>query len=225
MGYLYEMHCHTQTASRCASITPEQIVSLYKSKGYNGVVITDHFINGNTAVDRNQPWEKQMDDYYQGYLQVKKAAEGKDLDVLFGVELSYKGTDVLFYGADINWYKQHSEIMQMSMKEFILLARSHGIFTVQAHPFRRDWYIDHVRLFAEYTDGIEVYNSCRADVENDLADILANYYGLYKTAGSDTHVYNAERPLGGLELPERCSDINQVVDLIKSGKSKIVKLP
>lgn len=225
MGYLYETHCHTQIVSRCASITPEQVVSLYKSKGYSGVVITDHFINGNTTVDRTQPWEKQIDDYFQGYLQVKKIAEGQDLDVLFGAELSYKGTDVLFYGADINWYKQHPEIMQMSMKEFILLARAHGIFTVQAHPFRRDGYIDHVRLFAEYTDGIEVYNSGRTDTENNLADILANCYGLFKTAGSDTHVYNTERALGALELPERCSDINQIIDFIKSGKSKIVKLP
>ena len=79
-----------------------------------------------------------------------------------------------------DWYEKHPEIMQMSMKESILFVKENGGLTVQAHPYRRDGYIDHVRLFAEYCDGLEVYNANRREVENSLANTLADAYGLIK---------------------------------------------
>ena len=58
--YLYETHCHCSQCSACAHSTSQELVLAYHKAGYAGVVFTDHFITGNTAVDRNLPWEDKM---------------------------------------------------------------------------------------------------------------------------------------------------------------------
>lgn len=222
MEYKYELHCHTSLVSRCASIDVKSIVNLYKENGYTGVFITDHFLNGNSVVDRTLAWDEQIRRYCMGYEECKKEGNKAGLDVFFGVESSYKGTDVLFYGLSPEWYTSHPEIMGMSMKESILFVRDNGGIAVQAHPFRRAGYIDHVRLFAEYCDGIEVYNSNRIDLENSLAHTLAEAYGLIMTSGSDLHNGSQEK-LGGLSFEERIIDEMHFINLLKQGKGKIIK--
>lgn len=41
--YKYELHCHTGCVSRCGRVEPEEIVKLYIEKGYDGIVVTDHY--------------------------------------------------------------------------------------------------------------------------------------------------------------------------------------
>ena len=65
--YLLETHCHTKYTSACSRLDAETLVSLYLQNGYSGVVVTDHFLNGNTTVDRALPWERQIDDFFIGY--------------------------------------------------------------------------------------------------------------------------------------------------------------
>ena len=48
--YRYHTHVHTSLASACARNTGIEMVRAYKEKGYTGIFITDHFFNGNTAV-------------------------------------------------------------------------------------------------------------------------------------------------------------------------------
>lgn len=222
MKYKYELHCHTSLVSRCASIDAPTLVKLYKANGYTGVFVTDHFLNGNTVVDRSLPWKRQIEEYAKGYYTCKNEGEKIGLDVFFGVESSYKGTDVLFYGLMPDWYEKHPEIMQMSMKDSILFVRENGGIAVQAHPYRRDGYIDHVRLFAEYCDGLEVYNANRKEVENSLANTLADAYGLIKTSGSDLHS-SAQENLGGMAFNEKIKDEKHLLKLLKEGSGSIIK--
>ena len=51
--FKYEMHCHTNAISKCAISTPLEMVQAYYEAGFAGVVFTDHFIHGNTTVDRS----------------------------------------------------------------------------------------------------------------------------------------------------------------------------
>ena len=44
--YSYEIHCHTAETSRCGKSAAADMVAAYHRKGFAGVVITDHFVNG-----------------------------------------------------------------------------------------------------------------------------------------------------------------------------------
>mgnify|MGYP000842334657 CR=1 FL=1 len=53
--YKYELHCHTAKVSACSRMGAEELVELYLENGYDGIFVTDHFLNGNTTVDRRLP--------------------------------------------------------------------------------------------------------------------------------------------------------------------------
>ena len=55
--YWYDPHVHTSEGSACATDSGAQMARAYAAHGYTGIVITDHFFYGNTAVDRTLPWE------------------------------------------------------------------------------------------------------------------------------------------------------------------------
>ena len=60
--YKYQIHLHT-ALSRCGRITPEELVEGLYENGYQGTVITNHFFNGNTGVDRDLPWQDFVNEY------------------------------------------------------------------------------------------------------------------------------------------------------------------
>ena len=58
--YRYETHCHTLYASACSSLDAETMVALYLANGYDGIVVTDHFFNGNTAISPSLGWKERV---------------------------------------------------------------------------------------------------------------------------------------------------------------------
>jgi len=52
--YKYETHLHTSPVSRCASADVETTLEYYKSLGYDGVFITNHFLDGNLITIRKE---------------------------------------------------------------------------------------------------------------------------------------------------------------------------
>jgi histidinol phosphatase-like PHP family hydrolase len=54
--YLYETHLHTVRGSACGVSPGRDYVQGYIDRGYQGIIVTDHFFNGNTAIDRLLPW-------------------------------------------------------------------------------------------------------------------------------------------------------------------------
>ena len=42
--YNYELHAHTSECDRDAMLSARELVHLYKNAGYDGMVITDHYI-------------------------------------------------------------------------------------------------------------------------------------------------------------------------------------
>ena len=131
--YLYETHCHTAKASACSRLSPEETVELYLCNGYSGIFVTDHFLNGNTTVDKRLPFAKAVERFCEGFEEVKRAA-GERLQVFFGFEYSYLGTDVLCYGWDKKTLLGFPQILSMSMREFCDFCRENGALAVQAEP-------------------------------------------------------------------------------------------
>jgi hypothetical protein len=49
--YKYETHLHTSPVSKCARASVKDVLEFYKSLGYEGIFLTNHFLDGNINVD------------------------------------------------------------------------------------------------------------------------------------------------------------------------------
>jgi predicted metal-dependent phosphoesterase TrpH len=186
--YRYETHCHTSPVSACGKAKVEDTVRFYKQLGYDGIFITNHFLDGNICVGvRNLTFQEQIHFYFSDYEEALRLGKQLGLKVFPGVELSYKGTDFLIYGLDKEWYLSHPEIMNMKKTEELSFMMQEGALVIQAHPYREEYYIDHIRLFPRCVHGAEVVNSSQADFMNEMAVVYAKRYSLYETCGSDNH--------------------------------------
>lgn len=216
----YETHCHTAEASACATAPGEKQAEFYKSRGFKGIIVTDHFLNGNTTAAAGLPWEERVGILCSGYENAKKAGSKIGLDVFFGWEYAYHGADLLTYGLDKEWLFKHPEVMELHPNDYCDLVHSEGGFISHAHPFREDWYIDMIRLMPRKCDGCEIINSWRKPFENEMAKHYADSYGLIYTAGSDNHHARQER-LSGIETEEPITDIKNFVNILINGKYSI----
>jgi predicted metal-dependent phosphoesterase TrpH len=106
----------------------------------------------------------------------------------------------------------------MKKSELLTLLSENGALVIHAHPFREAQYIDHIRLFPRHVHGVEVYNACRNDFENGVAELYAKQYGLPRFAGSDNHVAGKRPMLGGMCSTEPISDELDFVRRYKNGE-------
>ena len=219
-SYKYETHTHTSQVSKCSKVTAQELVRFYKARGYSGLFVTDHFLNGNTTVSKELPWEESIGQFCGGYEQAYEEGKKIGLDVFFGWEYSYFGTDFLTYGLDKDWLMNHPNLLELTVNEYCDLVRGEGGFIVHAHPFREAGYIEMIRLFPRKVDAVEVINSERTDFENRLAAQYADNYGLSKFAGSDIHSASKTR-LSGLEFEKRLKCANDMAQAAKSGKARL----
>lgn len=186
--YKYETHCHTSPVSRCGKASVEDTVCFYKRLGYDGIFITNHFLDGNiNPAVWELDWHEQIDYYFSDYEQAAARGNKIGIKVFPGVELSYLGTDFLVYGLEKEWYHEHPEILKMQKTEELPFLMDAGALVIQAHPYREAHYIDHIRLFPRSVHGAEIINSSQAWEANEMAAVYARQYGMLTTAGSDNH--------------------------------------
>ena len=218
--YKYETHLHTSPVSKCARATVRESLEFYKNIGYDGVFITNHFIDGNINVDRALPYAERIEFYFSDYETALELSKEIGISVFCGVEMSYGGTDFLVYGLKKDWYLAHPVIEGMKKSQLFELLKADGALIIQAHPFREAAYIDHIRLFPRHVHGVEVVNASRNDFENGMADHYADSYGLIKFAGSDNHSANRVKRLGGMESPYRVESESAFINGVLSGEIK-----
>lgn len=216
--YLYETHLHTAPVSRCAKASVEQTLAYYKSLGYAGVCITNHFIDGNINIERDRPYEERIRFFCSDYENAEKLGLEMGISVFFGIEMSYGGTDFLVYGIDKAWLLAHPEIDTMSIRDKLTLMADAGAFIVQAHPYREARYIECIRLFPRHVHAVEIYNASQPDLPNDMARHYAASYGLIPFAGSDNHWAEEKRTLGGVMTDRPLDDIFDFIQTAKEGK-------
>ena len=219
--YRYETHLHTFPVSRCGKADIYETLDFYKSIGYDGVFVTNHFIDGNLNMDSDASYEKKIDFYFSDYEKGVEYGKKIGLKVFQGVELSYKGTDFLIYGLSKDWFLKNPEIMNMKKSEELPFMMSQGALVIQAHPYREASYIDHIRLFPSCVHGVEVINSSRSDFENNMAKLYAENYDLIEFAGSDNHRAGAQAILAGMCSETPVNDERDFVSRILDGKMKI----
>lgn len=218
MEYIYETHCHCVQCSLCAQSTSQMLVRAYKKAGYAGLVLTDHFIFGHTAVPANLPWEQRMRRYYQAYLDAKAVGDQLDFDVIFGFEHAYgDGKEVLIYGVELDFLLVNPDIPTLTLDELVQRVHEAGGIVIQAHPYRNRWYMNMaVGPRADLVDGIEVHNACNGPGEDPQALALARKKDYIITCGGDIHSIDApEIGCAGVVLPYRVRTSKDFADALK----------
>lgn len=227
--YLYETHLHTSQGSACGKAEGAQMARACKAAGYTGIFVTDHNWGGNTAVDRSLPWEEWTAEFAKGYQEARAEGERLGLDVFFGWEAGFCGTEFLIYGLTPEWLAAHPEIKEADVKEQYRLVKEGGGMVVHAHPFREEAYIPEVRLFPEFVDGVEGLNathtnplslSHKSTVWDGQARVYAKEHGLPVTGGSDVHSTTIFG--GGTAFPRKLADGQDFIKALRGGEDYVI---
>ena len=217
MEYKYETHLHTSEASKCGVSSGAEQAEAYLAAGYTGIIVTDHFFNGNTAIDKELPWEERVDLFCKG--------DEIGLDVFFCWEANFNATEFLVYGLDKEWLLKHDDILSWDVKEHYERVKADGGMIIHAHPFRQANYIKEIRLFPDYVDGVEVYNISNERINHQFnidALAYAKANELPMTGGTDSH--NAVHTSGGMIFERKLNSIYDYMDAIYHYEGKVLTL-
>lgn len=219
--YKYETHLHTAPVSKCAKASARETLEFYKEQGYDGVFITNHFLDGNINIDRSESYENKINFYFSDYEDGVEIGREIGLKVFMGIETSYGGTDFLIYGLGKEWFLANPQVMDMPMKKKLELMAENGAFVVQAHPFRERDYIDHIRLFPRSVHAVEVINTSNTDFSNEMSKLYADMYQLPQVAGTDNHTAGRTKHFAGVETEEPINCEADYARMVKDGTAKI----
>lgn len=203
--FRYEMHTHTKEASACAWDDIHAMLRRYAEFGYVGVVLTNHFIGGNTAVDRKLPWEALVAQYCQPYYAGQETARQLGIDLLFGIEEGFGGgKEFLVYGVEPEFLLERPFLRGAGVEVWSREVHSAGGVLIYAHPFRQRWYIAEPDAMPDLSlaDGVELYNLGNTPQDNGKAEAVFGGMDMIHTAGSDSH--NAKFDTAwGMDFPQR----------------------
>ena len=220
--FRYETHLHTYEASACGQVSAKEQVSRYKEAGYAGIIVTDHFFNGNTTVPSHLPWDKRISLFTEGYENAKEEGDKVGLSVFFGFETCHDGMDFLIYGIDKQWLLDHPEIMSWNVKEQYKYVKEAGGMVIHAHPFRERFYIKKIRLYPDDVDGVEVINIGNDNKSfDDRAEEYAIKHNLLMSAGTDSHGQEIRR--SGVAFIHKLKDIKDFIDSIKANEQQLIR--
>lgn len=216
--YKYETHLHTFPVSRCGKASPRESVEFYKEAGYDGIFITNHFLDGYTGVDKTLPYAEQIHRYFADYEEAAAVGREIGIKVFSGVEITDWGIDFLVYGLDKEWYLAHPEILTMKKSEELPFLMENGALVIHAHPYRD---IGHICLYPRCVHGVEIENANRTALENRMAKLYAENYGLLPFAGSDNHRASAQMKLAGMCAQRPIESERDFVTAVKNGEMEI----
>ncbi len=220
MEYKYELHSHTNFVSRCAGITPKDLVEEYKKAGYSGIVITEHYSPMTFNPSEFFSKKKAIDHYLKGYREAKKY-ETEDFTVLLGVELRFYATvnDYLIYGVTEEMLYTLPFLLKTYIKRTSKLLRERGCLFMQAHPFRKMI----TRANPKHLDGVEVFNGKATPEANENSLKWAEEIGAHiKISGSDCHRQSGVGK-GGIITNEPIRNNEDLLRILKSGKYKLIE--
>ena len=161
LSMLIDLHVHS-THSACSNLSPGDIISKARSRGLDGVCITDH---DSTAV----------------LSQISEGFQPDGLLILVGMEYTTPQGDFLIFG--------NVEGIPVRLDAPALLAsvQQLGGAAIAAHPYR-GWRPTDITIFEKSLCAlVEVKNGRNNPFEDGLAATLALNYGLISVAGSDAH--------------------------------------
>ena len=223
--YKYELHAHTSECDRDAHLSARELVHLYKEAGYDGMVITDHYIERFYTLwfpeeVQGLSHEQQVYRWLKGYRTAKEEGEKIGFTVLPGAEVRFDDypNDYLLYGLQEDFFYSVPRLNELKNVQELLSLMPEGVCVVQAHPFRNGMAVaDPTDLF-----GIEVYNGGTEKKRNDLAYHFANYYNMAMTSGSDIHDMS-RLAKGGIMTEEQIRTPDDLRRILRSGRYTLIQ--
>ena len=222
--FKYEMHLHTESCSACAVSTARDMVDAAKEHGYSGFALTNHFYNGNTAVERSLKWSDFIEAYNADYLEAKSYGEQNGITVFFGIEEVYEsGKEMLIYGLSPQILSSCPEFKNMTKYEESAFVRENGGFVACAHPFRNRFYIPNPdrEPDASLFDAIEGYNYFNKPQENEKAVEFAKKHSLPIISGGDVHCCT-DFGSSGIATEDPIHSEKELLFVLRSGNYKII---
>lgn len=153
--YKIEAHTHTSPASECGEATVEEVIDAYAGFGYDGIVITNHFMHGYNYMkdcSKEEGIKKYLNDYYEAVELGKK----KNLKVFLGAEIRFKenSNDYLVYGVDEKMLLEIYDFLPEGLENFRKNYSMPESVLLQAHPFRNGM----TEMDPDLLDGYETLN-------------------------------------------------------------------
>lgn len=223
--YRYELHSHTSECDRDAALSARDLVRLYKEAGYDGMVITDHYIERFYTLwfpeeVAGLSHEEQVSRWLKGFRTAREEGEKVGFTVLPGAEVRFDGfpNDYLLYGVEEDFFYTVPRLNELGSLDRLLAILPKEVCVVQAHPFRDDMVVqDPSPLF-----GLEVYNGGTDPFRNDLARRYAEHYGLAMTSGSDVH--GTDRlAKGGILTPQKIQTPADLISVLRHGNYTLIE--
>ena len=202
-----------------------QLVEALYCGGYSGCVLTNHFLSGNTSLDRKLKWEDFITAYSSDYRFAKKFAEKYDIDIIFGLEEHIgEGKEILCYGVTPDILIANPELASGNVQIWHRIMQENNCLCIQAHPFRSNGFIENPGVLpARFIDGIEVFNAGNSETDNEAAEEFAvSNPCLIQLSGGDAHSVSRVCK-GGIESPCRIRNEKELVEVLKSGKYNLIK--
>ena len=186
--YKIELHAHTSPCSGCSEIPPEKIIEILAAKGYDAVMITNHFYPGAPFMKAEDPVTEYLRDYYAA----KEAGEKAGMKVYMGAEyrFSENNNDYLVIGVDEAFLRETVTRLDMGIDAFYREYHRDSLLILQAHPFRNGMTpVDPASL-----DGVESMNL--HPHHNSRVSVTSSYQREHNfpvvTIGSDLHHWGHE---------------------------------
>ncbi len=173
----FDMHCHTKEGSMDGKIPISEYIQLLKSKGFHGMLVTDH-------------------DSYNGFRTYRDHLKGRidSFVVLKGIEY-----DTIDAGHILVILPENVKLLLMECRGLPVrvlqdVVHRHGGILGPAHPCgERHLSITRTRAYKRnpdimrHFDFLEAFNACESQESNSEARKLASRYGLAMFGGSDSH--------------------------------------
>ena len=219
-NFKLDMHVHTAEVSRCGRIKAEEVAKLHHKKGYDGIVITDHYYEKFFYKQGDLSWEEKIENYLEGYYKAKEVGQKLDLNVILGIEIRFidSPNDYLVYGVTPEFLKEKARLYHLRIKEFSDLVANKEMLIYQAHPYRRGM----ERVNPDLLDGVEVFNAQpRHNSRNRLAYQFADENNLKMISGSDFH-QREDLDRGGIVLPREVTNSQELVEVLKEEEVELI---
>jgi len=217
--YRYETHLHTLEASACAKSWAVDYIPAYREAGYSGIIVTDHFFNGNTNIPAHLGWAERVRRFCSGYEHAKAAGEREGLAVFFGFEACFIEDEYLIYGLDKEWLLDNPAIMEWDQRTLFEEVDRLGGLMIQAHPFRERSYNYALYLHPYAVHGVEVVNGGNPVLFDQRARLYAEHYNLLMTSGTDIHETSMVGPdTRGMAFDYPLSSIEEFIEAVKENE-------
>ena len=155
---LLDLHVHT-TFSSCSELSLETLLRSARTKGLDGVCITDH-------------------DTMESAQYVTEGMQPDGLMVIIGMEYATPQGDFLIFGP---FQRLRPGLLA---RELLPIVEGQGGIAIAAHPFRA-WRPLDASALNWGAHAIERYNGRNNFEENEQAESLIEEWGLTATGGSD----------------------------------------